>query len=146
MEKTITNYARFYSLLNRTPYSGDRNELKESLVWRFTNLRTTSLKDMTFSEYINMCNAMEKEAAPKEESERVKTLKTARSAVLLRIQKYGIDTTDWAHVNNFCLNPKIAGKEFKQILVDDLKALIPKLESMIRKSQGQLKVSKNQLN
>jgi hypothetical protein len=144
MEKTITNYARFYSLLNRMPYTGDRNELKESLIWRFSNLRTTSLKEMSYSEYIAMCNSMEKEALPSVESERTKTLKGVRSSVLIRMQRYGIDTTDWAHINNFCLDKRISGKVFKELSIKELKELIPKLESMIHKDKNNFR--KEQLN
>lgn len=146
MKNTITNYARFYSLLNRTPYSGDRNDLKEQLVWKFTNLRTTSLKEMTPGEYNNMCLAMEKDAIPKPENAKIKDLKAARSAVLTRLQKYGIDTTDFDNVDAFCQDTRIAGKKFRQITLEELKALIPKLESMIKKSQNVMKLPKYKLN
>ena len=30
--QTITNFARFYAIFNRLPYSGDREEFKKSVV------------------------------------------------------------------------------------------------------------------
>ena len=43
----MENYARFYSALNRMPYSGDREELKEQIVKQFTFGRTVHLREMT---------------------------------------------------------------------------------------------------
>lgn len=139
MNKVI-NYARFYSLLKKMPCNGERDELKEQLVWQFTNLRTESLRSMSETEYNNMCNHMQKivsEIEGKESKAALSVeqleLKQARSAVLKRIQKLGIDTTDFANVDNFCLNVKIAGKVFRKLTFDELKALIPKLESILKK-------------
>lgn len=45
----------------------------------------------------------------------------------------GIDTSDWARVNDFCRNPRIAGKAFSQISSDELEQLAVKLRSIRRK-------------
>lgn len=119
----------------------DKHELKEQLVWQFTNCRTESLKEMRYAEYNNMCNHMQ-QVVNKEEAKKPKApltieqleMKRARSAVLLRLQKLGVNTTDFAHVDNFCLNTKIAGKVFRKITLDELKSLVPKLESILRKN------------
>jgi hypothetical protein len=60
-------------------------------------------------------------------------LKALRSAVLKRLQKMGIDTTDWAKVDNFCLNPRISGKAFRHLSKEELKDMIPKLATISRK-------------
>jgi hypothetical protein len=54
---------------------------------------------------------------------------------LNRIQRLGVDTADrtFAAVNDFCLDPRIAGKPFGVMTVDELQALVPKLEAILRK-------------
>ena len=145
MNKTNkTNYARFYSLLKQMPGAGtmDTTSLKEDLVWQFTNLRTQSLKEMRDSEYNNMCAHMQQVVdkhnakIKKPLSEQERALKAARSAVLTRLQKMGIDTTDFGKVDQFCMINKIAGKLFRHLTLDELKDLIPKLEAMMAKGYG----------
>ena len=58
------------------------------------------------------------------------------------MQKMGIDTSDWARVNDFCRNPRIAGKAFSQISSDELEQLAVKLRSIRRK--GGLKEKKKE--
>ena len=127
------NFGEFYVLLKKLP--GATDGLKEDLVYQFTGGRTTSLREMTINEYRHMCASMrEGNGGMNEEMFRVE-IKRRRSAVLKRLQKIGVDTTNWAHVDNFCMNKKIAGKRFAAISLDELSDLIPKLESMLRKSE-----------
>ena len=57
--QTKHNYSHFYALLKQIPYAGDRNELKDALIYRYTRGRTTSLKEMDYySEYRWMCSGM----------------------------------------------------------------------------------------
>ena len=62
-------------------------------------------------------------------------LRKARSAVLKRMQRLGIDTTDssFTPVNEFCMDLRIAGKPFGLLTVEELQSLIPKLEAILRK-------------
>lgn len=125
----VKNFARFYMLLKEMPGAD-----KEDLVRQYTKDRTESLKEMKTKEYTEMCNAMEKVVHGKASYiEQITQMKAARSAVLTRLQKIGIDTTSWSQIDNFCLNPKIAGKAFKMIPYEELRELIPKLESILRK-------------
>ena len=55
MAQEITNFARFYGLLKKLSGAD-----KETLVYQFTNGRTTSLHLMTVKEYTSMCNEMER--------------------------------------------------------------------------------------
>ena len=43
MSGQVTNFARFYTILNRMPYVGDKEDLKRELVLQGTNGRTLSL-------------------------------------------------------------------------------------------------------
>ena len=123
----IQNYQRFYASLNRLQDTGDKEELKETLVSSFTNGRTTSLREMSVKEYETMCISLEEQTGWKIE------LKKKRSLCLKLMQKAGIDTTDWQRINDFCRHPRIAGKVFAQLSLADLDSLQTKLRSIMRK-------------
>ena len=135
MRTTVRNYHRFYASLNRL--GGDREEMKETLVLSFTDGRTSHLHEMTAKEYDDMCTSLEERTGWKEE------LKKKRSQCLKLMQKAGIDTTDWARINDFCQNPKIAGKVFAKLGHKDLDALQVKLRAIINK--GGLKPAKKDI-
>ena len=130
---SVQNYHRFYASLNRLP-GGNTEDMKETLVSSFTDGRTTSLKEMTQKEYNAMCASLEERTGWKEQ------LKKKRSLCLKLMQKAGVDTTDWQRINDFCSNPKIAGRVFAQLGVKDLDALQVKLRAIM--SKGGLKGTK----
>lgn len=134
MKNKPTTYSRFYALLGRM--AGDREQIKDMLISRFTEGRTTSLRAMKAIEYDAMCAAMEAEIKHPgmSEFEYKRELKRLRSAVLHRMQKMGIDTTDWNIVDNFCSQPRIAGKRFSQLEPAELEVMIAKLEALKRKN------------
>lgn len=123
----VTNFARFYAALNRVQYAGEREELKKSVVRQYTLERTDSLREMTREEYDGCCAALEKITGYKDE------MKKERSVCLRLMQKIGVDTSDWARVNNFCEHPRIAGKAFARLSVKELEALEVKLRAIKRK-------------
>lgn len=126
------NYSRFYAIAKAKGI--DLEIYKEDLISEFTHGRTTSLKDMKDAEYEEMCDCLQNDRQKAENREMYfARRRKARSAVLNRIQKLGIDTTDFSKVNEFCLNKRIAGKPFGMLSPDELDALIPKLEAMLRK-------------
>lgn len=129
MTQEIDNYARFYALLRKLPGAD-----KDELVYRFTDGRTTHLHLMAREEYDSMCRLMEQMAGHDERRARWRQeMKRWRSTCLRLMQQLGIDTTDWARVNDFCMNPRIAGKPFARITLDGLEALAVKLRSIRRK-------------
>ena len=77
---------------------------KDELVLQFTDGRTTHLTEMSNPEYNEMISALEESMAPSREE-----------------------------VNAFVSSPKIAGKVFYELSVDELKTLVRKLESIERK-------------
>lgn len=140
------NYSRFYAIARAKGI--DLEQYKDVLISEFTGGRTDSLKDMTDAEYNEMCDCLQydrRSAETKEEFQ--KRRRKSRSAVLHRIQKLGVDTTDFDKVNAFCLNKRIAGKPFGMLTIDELDALVPKLEAMLRKprkeAQRELREKKN---
>lgn len=118
----MTNFARFYGLLNSLPYDGSgRDELKRSLALQYTNGRTEHVHEMSRQEYDSCCVALE------ELTGRRALQRKWRSKVLGQMQRMGVDTSDWARVDNFCRNPRIAGKTFARLSVGELQDLSRKL-------------------
>lgn len=123
------NYKRFYALLKKNP-DADKNEL----VMSFTDERTTSLREMTDEEFNALCDALQYGAGQGYEQQSMTDLKRSRSAVLVRLQRLGINTVDnWDGIDQFCLSKKIAGKRFAQLTKDELDVLRVKLEMIQRR-------------
>lgn len=131
--KTMENYSRFYAIFNRLPYKGDRDEFKKSVVLQYTQNRTDHLHNMTEREYNDCCAGLEKMLAPDARDVFIRERKKWRSSALHQLQLYGVDTTDWNKVNEFCKQPRIAGKEFKDLDCEELEALTKKMRVIIRK-------------
>lgn len=136
----MDNYSRFYSIFNRLPYSGDREEFKKSVVLQYTWNRTEHLHEMTEREYNDCCTALEKIAPPRKPSDKMTARekfillrRKFRSSALHQLQLYGVDTTDWNRVNAFCMDSRIAGKAFKDLNCEELEALTKKMRAIIRK-------------
>lgn len=107
---------------------------KETLVYQFTQNRTVHLHQMLDKEYDAMCRQMEDITGYDERRRKqYDILRKARSGVLHQLQIYGIDTTDWNRVDAFCKDPRIAGKRFKELGIDELNGLNTKLRIIIRK-------------
>lgn len=140
MKQEVTNFARFYALFNKVPYYGDREEFKRAIVRQYTWNRTESLREMTRDEYDACCEALERLTGQDEWRKKLREeLRSRRSTCLKLMQQIGIDTTDWARINDFCMNPRIAGKPFARISPDGLEALAVKLRTIKRK--GGLKLN-----
>ena len=134
MTRKKRSFSRLYAIARAKGI--DLEEHKEVLVSQFTGGRTTSLRDMTPTEYEEMCECLQT-GKPVGESttEYRERLRRARSAVLNRMQRLGADTADrtFAAVNRFCMDSRIIGKPFGLLSLEELQALIPKLEAILRK-------------
>ena len=129
MQKEISNYGRFWTAFNSLRIPGDAEDYKRMFVSQFTNGRTESLHEMTRAEYDRMCDAVEERSGRKAE------LRKQRSRTLRLMQQMGIDTTDWAKIDDFCRNPRIMGKVFRHITVDEHGALQRKLRAIMAKDR-----------
>ena len=130
------NYSRFYAVCKAKGV--DLEQYKDDLISEFTHGRTTSLKEMTDAEYEEMCDCLQNDRCVSESGDEFQARRRkSRSAVLNRIQRLGVDTTDFSKVNAFCLDRRIAGKPFGMLSIDELDALVPKLEAMLRKPKPQ---------
>ena len=128
----MRNYRRFYKTLAivTRQQKVEQEEFKKDIVNIYTNGRTCHLREMTAKEYEAMCEALELSTGNTYQSDRRK----ARSEVLTLMTKIGIDTTDWNRVDLFCKDKRIAGKAFRHLTLEDLKALRPKLRAMLNKA------------
>lgn len=123
----VTNFGRFYSAFHKLTIHGEPDEAKRQFVQQFTSGRTDSLREMTRKEYIDLCIGIEGLNGTRDE------LKRRRSIALKLMQEIEVNTTDWAQINDFCRHPRIAGKPFGQLSIDELKELATKLRSIKRK-------------
>ena len=119
------NYRHFCALLTRMPYAD-----KQTLVYQYTKGRTDHLSQMHPDEYRVMLRDMKRVV---DDDEASRELKKRRSSVLKLMQQLGVDTTKWPCVDAFCLHPRIMGKRFCRISVDELEALTVKLRAIKRK-------------
>lgn len=126
----MSSYARFYRLLNLLPVHDD--EMKERLVRQYTGGRTASLRKMSEAEYKTMCDALDG-SLKDPRNERREQLRKRRSQALHVIQRLGIDTTDWARINAFCRDKRIAGAEFYDLTPEELAELTVKLRGIERR-------------
>lgn len=135
------NYSRFYASFNKLPYDGDRDELKQSLVVSHTNGRTDSLREMTAAEYRQLCENIERKVIGSADSIREREeLRRKRSIALRLLQSYGVESSIWSEVDKFCLQPRIAGKRFIELTIEELDALTRKMRAIINKlKDGQIK-------
>ncbi|MDD2962551.1 MAG: hypothetical protein PHQ65_12020 [Bacteroidales bacterium] len=64
-------------------------------------------------------------------------IRAARSQVLSQLQRIGIytDNRDWAQVNHYLMQPRIAGKLLYQMDIAELEALSVKLRAIERKTE-----------
>jgi hypothetical protein len=132
MKTTKGIYARFFVLLHKM-----KGAEKEELVWQYSGMRTVSLHefhDMDAEGYERMVEDMQKtvEALEKDQERETKRL---RSSILFKLQKYGIDTTNWAEVNRFMKQPRIAGKALYEMSCDEMRELIMKMGSILNKEK-----------
>ena len=142
-KKKQNPHARFHGLIGQMTGAD-----KEKFVWEYSNMLTTSLAEFLEkrpADYQHMINDMQrivnqiaKENNAQEALIIERELKKRRSAILLRLQKIGIDTTDWSTVNKFMRNPKIAGKTLGEMDTDEMDMLIPKLESILTKNKANM--------
>lgn len=139
MKQQIDNFSRFYSLLKKIPYEGDKEDLKCDLVSQGTNGRTSSLKEVTRKEYDSICDTMEK-LCPNNGREKFEARRRkSRSVCLKLLQKIGVDTTDWNAINDYCRSPKIAGVPFRELDIEALDKLSIKLRVILKKKEDQLR-------
>lgn len=122
----MKSYGRFWRAWNRLSHRDSEME-KIQFILSWTNGRTEHLSEMTQAEYDAACKELEAASGYDRE------LKRRRSICLRLIQGLQIDTSDWQRVNDFCRNPRISGKPFGRLSVEELESLSVKLRAIARK-------------
>lgn len=122
----MKSYGRFWRAWNRLSHR-DNEEEKRLMVQNWTNGRTEHLSEMTQAEYDAACKELEAASGYDRE------LKRRRSICLCLMQGLQIDTSDWQRVNDFCRHPRISGKPFGRLSVEELESLSVKLRAIARK-------------
>jgi len=133
----MENYRRFYASFNKLPRLGDPEDAKEAIVSSYTSGRTTSLREMTPQEYDACCRDLEAKVNPDSRQQFLLERRRKRSMALHQLQLYGINTADWARVNAFCADRRIAGKPFGQLNINELEALTVKMRAINGKRDKQ---------
>lgn len=102
-----------------------------------SNYGVSSTKELTAAQADDMIQRLN-EIPKKQKENAAKAFRSARSACLVQINKLGIymDNGDWSKVNEFLLQPRIAGKLLFEMNLDELKALKNKLYAMVKKRQA----------
>ena len=131
----MNKYAKFWALMRELPFAD-----KEVIVEKFTNGRTTHLHEVTEDEYRRMTEAMEEIVSEQRRSAFIEKRRKRRSVCLHQMQGLGVDTRSWGRINAFCRDPRIAGKSFAHLSIEELEALSRKMRSIA--SKGGLKAEK----
>lgn len=124
-----STHGQFFTLLKQLPEAK-----KEEIVYAYSNGTTESLSEFHRDD-IQGYNLMIRELQKRVQMEIDRETKRLRSAILKRLQEYGVDTTDWHEVNRFLELPQIAGKRLYNMSQDDMHCLIPKLQSILSKNK-----------
>lgn len=108
-------------------------ETRRGMILDLTKGRTDSTRDLTYSEgqylsgYIQGAVHENRDLSVGERG-----IKRQRSGVLVRLQKLGIDTTDWDSVNACLCDKRIAGKPLYKLNSEELQAVIRRLEQILK--------------
>lgn len=126
--------ARLHMMYKQRGLSRDEHK---AMLAQLTDGRTDKTNELTEAEANYLAgwlngNGQETLKAKADEIKQ-KNLKFYRSAVLKRLQKLGIDTSDWGRVNAFLGDRRIAGQPLYAMSVETMKSLIPKLEKLCEK-------------
>lgn len=123
-------HADFFVLLKQLPEA-----TKEDLVFAYSKGTTESLSTFYDTDRAGY-NLMLQELHKRVQMEIDRKTKQLRSGILTRLQRYGVDTTDWDCVNRFLEQPKIAGKRLYSMTQDEMIQLTKKLEIILSKHQN----------
>lgn len=101
---------------------------------------TAELNNEQLDELIRIYSAQHQRPATEEE-------RKLRATVLTLLQKLGVYATndDWDRVNQYLIQPRIAGKLLYQMHPDEMRSLIRKLHSIIAKKERNIEDEKRKM-
>ena len=118
-------YSKFFAYFKLLPKTGDEEDIKNELVSSISQGRTTSLRELSRAEYDLLLLKLDQMIW-----EQRKMLRKQRSVVLRLMTAIGLNTSEWANIDNFCRQPRIAGKFFRFLDYEELVALERKLRAI----------------
>ena len=124
-KQILMEYSKFYAYFKLLPKTGDEEDIKNELVSSISQGRTTSLRELSRAEYDLLLVKLDQMVW-----EQRKMLRKQRSVVLRLMTAIGLDTSEWANIDNFCRQPRIAGKFFRFLDYQELVALERKLRAI----------------
>ncbi len=134
--KEKNNYSRFWSLMRKARYSGEEaDDMKRTMVLAASGGRTDSLKELSAGEYERLCRDFEMRL-PRSQRFGPDPLRKERSIALHQMQLLGVNTADWSAVDSFCTDKRIAGKRFRFLTEEELRALYVKMLAIKRKRES----------
>lgn len=134
MAKTQTDRRRYRALCAKLGLTDDerRAALSPYGVDSSTLLGAAQLREL--------CDALQRELDRKKDPG--PTMRRLRSSVLGLLQLLGVlapgPNPDWARVNAYLENPRIAGKRLYALDEAELKALIPRLQAVLSKHRDKI--------
>lgn len=130
----MRQYSDIWKMIQQLPGEEEAEELKRTLCEGVSEGRTDSLRALTGGELSKLRNRL-RELTGFKPTRASKEVRRLRSAVLRQLTTYGIDTKDWDTVNQFVEQPRIAGKTFEILSLDELRKLQRKMHAIIRKQK-----------
>lgn len=125
-----SKYARYFALAKER---GLTDENRRDLVRQFTYGRTDSLAELSHKEYYTLCGCLEHNCSRADYENRVDKL---RHNCIRLMDKIGISPW-WSARDEFCCDPRIAGKKFSYLDLAELAGLHNKLHAIRNKQRKQ---------
>lgn len=125
-QNRVEKIRRFHALLAKTGKMAAKQDI-------LAGYGVSSTKDLMAEDLDELIKVLQNAESQKPDTPR--HIRRRRSIVLDLLSKIGIynDNRDWEKVNNFLLQPRIAGKLLYHMNEDELKALCRKLHSILKK-------------
>lgn len=121
----MNRYTDFFRFANALGFT---DENRADLVYEHTNGRTSSLKELTDDELKDITRLLEIRFDDRRRGR--------RSIVLNLLQKMGVRTCHWSEVDRVCMDPRIAGKKFAHLTIEELDATAIRLRAIQSKQQS----------
>ena len=121
----MNRYTDFFRFANALGFT---DENRADLVYEHTNGRTSSLKELTDEELKDITRLLEIRFDDR--------CRARRSIVLNLLQKMGVRTCHWSEVDRVCMDPRIAGKKFAHLTIEELDATAIRLRAIQSKQQS----------
>lgn len=118
--------ASFKQLMTLFSKSGIDEQSRREVIYRFTNGRTQSVRDLNLQELKGLCSKLSSRNFIKNVEPNTELLKKKKRSIVLKLAtKVGIHNTEnWENFNHFMLHSSILKKQLNAYQLDELDQLI----------------------